>query len=151
MVSQFSVSELVPHSDSMILLDSIESYSEHQLTASVNITESSMFAETAGVPAWVGVEYMGQAIAAMAGATARERAEPIRIGFLVSSRRYEPVVSHFTVGSSLTISVQAVTFNTTGLRVFECSIYSDGICLVTANLNVYMPEDVDAFIKENTQ
>ena len=39
--------------------------------------------------AWVGLEYMAQAIGAYAGYTARLRGEPVRIGYLLGTRRYE--------------------------------------------------------------
>ncbi|MBR9911166.1 MAG: 3-hydroxylacyl-ACP dehydratase [Gammaproteobacteria bacterium] len=133
----------------MILLDSIESCFENGLTAILHIRDDLLFATDEGVPAWVGLEYMGQAIAAFAGVNARQNNEPVRIGFLVSCRRYEPLVSYFSLGMSLTIRVEAVTFNTTGLRVFECSISAGKQCLVTANLNVYMPEDAGTFIRES--
>jgi len=147
----YPVQDLIPHSDDMVLLDKIESYAEHRLQASLTITGDSLFAEDEGVPAWVGLEYMGQAIAALAGITARNRGEPVRVGFLVSTRRYEPEVSHFSCGSQLTITVEVVTFNTTGLRVFECSIYDEAYCLVKANLNVYMPENIEEFMKESSK
>jgi len=147
----YPVQDLIPHSDDMVLLDKIESYTEHRLQASLTITADSLFAEDEGIPAWMGLEYMGQAIAAMAGITARNRGEPVRVGFLVSTRRYEPEVSHFSCGSQLTITVEVVTFNTTGLRVFECSIYDKAYCLVKANLNVYMPENIEEFMKESSK
>lgn len=143
------VHSLIPHSDTMVLLDQILSRHEHGLTASVTITSDSLFAEAEGVPSWIGLEYMGQAIAAFAGITAREQNEPVRIGFLVSTRRYEPSIAHFTPGMSLIISIEAITFNTTGLRVFECSIAHNQQQLVSANLNVFMPEDINAFMKES--
>ena len=148
---QHPIHDLLPHSAPMVFLERIVSYDEHRLCATVPITADSVFAEAEGVPAWVGLEYMGQAIAALAGIHARANNEPVRLGFLVSSRSYKPQVSHFAPGWELTITIEAVTLNTTGLRVFECSIYNADNCLVTANLNVYMPDDVDAFMKESSQ
>jgi predicted hotdog family 3-hydroxylacyl-ACP dehydratase len=150
MTVDYAVEELLPHSGPMVLLSRILCCGEHSLSAQVEIAADSLFAEPEGVPAWVGLEYMGQAIAAMAGVHARQKNEAVRIGFLVSTRRYEPLVSHFAPGSTLTVSIAAVTFNTSGLRVFECSIYNGDLCLVRANLNVYMPEDTAAFMKENS-
>ncbi len=150
MTVDYAVQDLLPHSEPMVLLTRILCCGENSLSAEVVISADSLFAEPEGVPAWVGLEYMGQAIAAMAGVHAREKNEAVRIGFLVSTRRYEPVASHFPLGAELTVQIAAATFNTSGLRVFECSIYNGDLCLVTANLNVYMPEDVAAFMKENS-
>jgi predicted hotdog family 3-hydroxylacyl-ACP dehydratase len=132
----------------MSLLDSIESYSEDGLIASVTIREDSQFITARGVPAWVGIEYMGQAIAAVAGARARDNSEPVQIGFLVSSRRYKSSVSFFEIGDQLQVDVSQVTDNAIGLQVFKCRISADNI-EVTANLNVYLPDDVEAFLKES--
>lgn len=130
----------------MSLLDSIESVGERSLSALVTIREDSLFCEAAGVPAWVGIEYMGQAIAAWAGVGARQRGEPVKIGFLVSCRRYHPPVSYFPLGATLRVTASQVTDSVTGLQVFECSIQHDEM-KIQANLNVFMPEDVTEFLE----
>jgi predicted hotdog family 3-hydroxylacyl-ACP dehydratase len=150
-ISTLAVRDLIPHADPMVLLDRIESWHKHGLVASLTIREDSLFAEAQGVPAWIGLEYMGQAIAAFGGLGARQHNLPVRIGFLVSTRRYQPQVSHFPPGALLTVAVNAVTFNTTGLRVFECAIHCQDEVVVTANLNVYMPEDVTAFMEDQNR
>lgn len=152
-MNQYSVLDVVPHDAPMSLLDSIASYDDEALTASVKIREDSQFIRPEGVPAWVGIEYMGQAIAAFAGVQARDKGQAVKIGFLVSSRRYKSSVSHFECGTELRIHVVQVTDNTVGLRVFQCRISGEGVD-VSANLNVYMPDDVEAFLsgtqKEST-
>ena len=144
------VKDLVPHSDDMVLLDSADLWHEQGLTASLEIRKDSLFYEPQGVPTWVGLEYMGQAIAAYAGFAARQDNAPVRIGFLVSCRRYEPTIDFFTLGTKLSIEVEAITFSDTGLQVFECVIMAAGDTVVKANLNVYMPDDVAAFMEENS-
>ena len=141
-----ALQQLLPHDHPMILLDEVISCDDHSLTASVTIRHDSLFMEPQGVPSWVGIEYMGQAIAAHAGVCARRDGQPVRIGFLVSTRRYEPGCSHFPVGSTLEITVSALTFNTTGLQVFECRITGSEIS-VAANLNVFVPDDAGVFLQ----
>lgn len=148
MICDYPIDSLLPHSAPMVLLDQVECVRDHGLTASLTIRPESLFCESSGVPAWVGMEYMGQTIAAYAGLLARNRGETVRIGFLVSCRRYEPTVSFFAPGAKLSVSADAVTLNDTGLRVFECGIYHGETQLVCANLNVYMPADASAFIKD---
>jgi len=145
-----NIRDLIPHDHPMVLLDRIESCRVRGLTASVVIREDSLFAESAGVPSWVGLEYLGQAIAAYAGVCARRDDQPVRIGFLVSTRRYEPGCSHFPLGAKLMVAVDAVTDNDTGLQVFAGSISAPGLA-VSANLNVYMPDDIEKFMEESTQ
>lgn len=144
------IHELIPHDVPMVLLDRVVAADDQGLTATVAIRPESLFAEAAGVPAWVGIEYMGQAIAAWAGVRARQRGEQVRIGFLVSTRRYEPGCSHFPAGLELTVHVAPVTDNDVGLQVFQCTLSGPGIKIL-ANLNVYMPENVEAFLQENEQ
>jgi predicted hotdog family 3-hydroxylacyl-ACP dehydratase len=140
----YNILNVVPHGMPMSLLDDIEDYSDNGLVAKVTISEDSMFCESDGVPAWVGVEYMGQAIGAYAGVKARIANRPVKIGFLVSTRRYESPCSHFPVGTSLTISVDQITDSTIGLQVFACRITGKNI-EIQANLNVLMPENLDDF------
>ena len=90
---------------------------------------------------------MGQAIAAFAGVRARQRQEPVKIGFLVSSRRYECALSHFPFGMLIGVHIREVTASETGLQVFECALSSAGEELVKANLNVFLPEDATEFIE----
>ncbi len=147
MKPEYNIIDVVPHGQSMSLLDSIEDYSDKSLVAMVTITENSLFCESKGVPAWVGVEYMGQAIAAYAGVGARKSNRPVKIGFLVSTRRYESPCSYFPVGMTLSVSVNQITENITGLQVFDCRLTAKDI-EIQANLNVYMPENIQAFFEE---
>lgn len=147
MKSEYNIIDVIPHGQSMSLLDSIEGYSDKSLVAIVTIRDDSLFCDSKGVPAWVGVEYMGQAVAAYAGVGARKSNLPVKIGFLVSTRRYESPCSYFPVGMTLSVSVNQITENITGLQVFDCRIAGKDI-EIQANLNVYMPENIQAFFEE---
>lgn len=140
------VTKLVPHDGDMVLIETIESRSDHGLIASLEVGKNPLFVEQKGVPTWVGLEYMGQAVAAFAGLTARDSNLPVKIGFLVSARKYEPTLSHFQVGTKLLIEVNEVILNNSGLRVFECAIRCDTAVIVSTNLNVYMPNDIESFM-----
>ena len=146
MKKNFRILDVVPHQTPMSLLDTVESYSDKTLVSSVTIKEDSLFYEELGVPAWVGLEYMGQSIAAFGGVEARNEGRPVKIGFLVSSRRYESPQSHFKLGSKLIVFVEKVINNPYGLSVFNCSItWSDFI--IQANLNVFLPDKVEEFLE----
>ena len=71
LTSTYSVDALVPHAGSMSLLDEITGFGEEWLSAAVNITATSTFADEQGVPAWIGIEYMAQCIAAFSGVQER--------------------------------------------------------------------------------
>lgn len=146
MKKNFRILDVVPHQTPMSLLDTVESYSDKTLVSSVTIKEDSLFFEELGVPTWVGLEYMGQSIAAFGGVEARNEGRPVKIGFLVSSRRYESPQSHFKLGSKLIVFVEKVINNPYGLSVFNCSItWSDFI--IQANLNVFLPDKVEEFLE----
>lgn len=144
-----AIRDLLPHDAPMILLDEVVEVRDTGLTARVTITPQSLFADEQGVPAWVGLEYMGQAIAAYAGAQARRKGEPVRIGFLVSTRRYESGCAHFPLGAELTVAAEAVAESSQGLSVFECTLRGPGLD-ASANLNVYQPPNIEAFMREST-
>jgi predicted hotdog family 3-hydroxylacyl-ACP dehydratase len=62
---------------------------------------------------------------------------PIRLGFLLGTRRYYSNVAAFSVGVRLTIHVEKI-LQDDNLGVFDCRIQGDGV-EVTAKLNVYQP------------
>jgi predicted hotdog family 3-hydroxylacyl-ACP dehydratase len=148
-IEQFPLRDLLPHDHPMILIDAIESVREQGLTASVTVRPDALFIEPQGIPAWVGIEYMGQAVAAHAGYCALRDGRPVRIGLLVGTRRYDPGCTHFPLGARLEIAVDAVTASLDGLQVFECRITGAGVS-VEANLNVFMPDNVDEFLRRTT-
>ena len=130
---------LVPHAGSMVLLDRVISADAENLCAEVHIRPDSLFCAAEGVGAWIGIEYMAQAIGAYAGYTARLRGEPVKIGFLLGARRYECSRPIFPVGTVLRIHVRRVLQNENGLGSFECRIDNEDGPLATANLTVYQP------------
>src|SRR4051794_36950588 len=113
---------LVPHAGPMVLLDKVISVDADALCAEVTIRADSQFCGAEGVGAWVGIEYMAQAIAAHAGYAARLRGEPVKIGFLLGSRRYVCTRPVFTVGSVLRVYIARLLLAENGLGAFECRI-----------------------------
>ena len=89
------------------------------------------------MPAWVGIEYMAQTIAAHAGYEARLRGEPPAIGFLLGTRAYRSELGEFSLGSILTISVEPLVADPK-LGAFKCAIAIDGV-VATAVVNIYQP------------
>ena len=102
------IQTLVPHSGQMVMLDRALSADTDNLCAEVRIHAGSMLADETGVGAWVGIEYMAQAIAAHAGWLALERGAAVKVGFLLGSRKYEAKVARFVPGSVLRVHVHRV-------------------------------------------
>ena len=68
MTAQLSLSDLLPHRPPMLLVDKlIKVEADRSETEIVISSHSSFFVEDLGVPAWIGIEYMGQTAATIAG------------------------------------------------------------------------------------
>ncbi|MGV8894132.1 MAG: 3-hydroxylacyl-ACP dehydratase [Burkholderiaceae bacterium] len=146
---------LVPHAGPMILLDRVIAVNAETLCAEVTIGPNTLFCDGQGVGAWVGVEYMAQAIAAYAGYAAYLCGNSAKVGFLLGSRRYECSRPYFALGSILHVHVQRVLQNENGLGAFECRIdYANDplevidVVAATATITVFQPENVSEFLQE---
>jgi 3-oxoacyl-[acyl-carrier-protein] synthase-1 len=144
------VADLLPHSGQMVLLDSVFSVDDDNLCAEVRIRPDSMFCDGTAVGAWVGIEYMAQAIAAHAGWLARRRGDGVKVGFLLGSRKYEASVPAFAVDSVLHVHVHRALQGDNGLGAFECRIDHGTDTLATATVTVYQPDNVNEFLKGGT-
>jgi predicted hotdog family 3-hydroxylacyl-ACP dehydratase len=131
------IAELIPHSGRMVLLDRIIDFDEQSLSAELTVRNDSLLSDDKCVPAYAGIEYMAQAIAVYAGIQAKQAGEPIKIGFLLGTRRYVSNVGSFAVGTLLTIQVIKI-IQDDKLGVFDCKIHATGI-EITASLTVYQP------------
>lgn len=146
-MTEYRFEELVPHAAPMALLDQVERSDRDSCCASLVIRDGAPFVEASGVPGWVGIEYMAQAVGAFAGIQARQSGSPVRIGFLVGSRRYRCEREYFAVGEKLLVSVKQEIAGENGLSVFACAISDDnGNILAEANLNVFQPDDPESFL-----
>ena len=131
------VAELIPHSGKMVWLDRIVDCDDNSLSAEFVVRANGLLGNDETIPAWAGIEYMAQAIAAYAGIISMRAGEPVKPGFLLGTRRYSSTVAEFKVGSTLTVRVEKIIQDNT-LGAFECKIQGDGV-EVSANLNVYQP------------
>jgi predicted hotdog family 3-hydroxylacyl-ACP dehydratase len=151
-MSLASISDMVPHSGTMSLLDGVLAADAESLSAEVAIRADSMFCQDGKVGAWIGIEYMAQAVAAHAGHCARLRGEPVKLGFLLGSRRYHCAVASFPAGSVLKVHVQRALQGDNGLGAFECRIddSASGQTLAHATVTVYQPDNVDEFLRRSS-
>ncbi len=98
--------ELVPHAHPMILIDSISEPEPEGLSATVRISEDCPFYEAPhGVPSYVGIEYVAQTVAALAGLKAKRAGRSVELGFLLGTRRLQATQPYFALGSELSIRV----------------------------------------------
>ncbi len=137
MIDCTDITALIPHSGSMVLLDRIIDFDEYTLSAELVVRGDNLLGNDKTVPAWAGIEYMAQAIAAYAGIKSKLAGEPIKLGFLLGTRSYTSNVASFAVGTALTIQVKNI-IQDDKLGVFDCKLRGDGV-EINANLNVYQP------------
>ncbi|WP_409522556.1 hotdog family protein [Nitrincola sp. MINF-07-Sa-05] len=150
MITGYDIEAVLPHAHPMILLSEFVEAGESHAHCRVTVAPDSPFFDpaTESVPSYVGVEYMAQTIAAFAGANALASGEEVKIGFLLGCRKYQPEVTRFYQGSVLEVRAEKLMMDESGLSVFACRIDQDDKLLVEARLNVFQPEDHQAWLAE---
>jgi predicted hotdog family 3-hydroxylacyl-ACP dehydratase len=133
------IGDLLPHGPRMTVVDRLVSYTPARSVVAAVVNERSMFFDRTGVPAWAGIEYMSQAVAAHAGFESRLRGEPPAVGFILGTRAYESFVLEFPNGCTLTIGVEPQP-SEGGFGAFSCAIETDRV-VATAVINVYRPSE----------
>lgn len=130
--------DYLPHRPPMLLLSRVLAVSKGEASAEVDITaNSSFFSAGKGVPAWIGVEYMGQTAALIAGYQQQHGLLGARMGFLLGTRRYHTAQPWFSMGACLRVDcVQAAVVGET-LATFDCKITDEGEEIATARLSVF--------------
>ena len=145
-----AVERLVPHRGAMSWLDRVIHCDADGVIAEATIRADHLLADddAPGLPAWVGIEYMAQGIAAWAGGRALSRGEPVKPGFLLGTRRYQARLDGFPLGSLLRIEARRELFGDNGLGLFACRLFCDGEECASANVSVFEPPDAQAFLGE---
>src|SRR3954462_8869344 len=118
----YRVEELVPHRGSLCLLDSIDDYGNDWLRASVTTRPATAFATEAGIPGWVGIEYMAQAASAFGGIEQVQRGERPSIGLLIGARYYRCMQDNFLFGTPLDVFAQIAMRDAEDFAAYDCRI-----------------------------
>jgi predicted hotdog family 3-hydroxylacyl-ACP dehydratase len=141
------IEQLVPHKPPMILIDRLIDATEMASTCEVTITPQTLFIESAGVPAFVGLEYMAQAVAAYGGYKAYLAGQPIGHGFLLGTPQFKTDCQFFRCGQTLQIQVTHV-WGDHELTQFQCTIQDAlaGTLLQRAELTVFKPQDLASYL-----
>lgn len=145
-----SISELVPHRGPMLLIDRLLEDDAEMIRVEAEVKPGQLFLTPEGLPAWVGIELMAQTVAAWAGLRSREKNEPVQLGFLLGTRRYECSVPAFPLGARLEIEGRQELVGANGLGVFACRLSLRGELLATAQLNAFQPPDVAEYLRGRT-
>ncbi|MGE3538580.1 MAG: 3-hydroxylacyl-ACP dehydratase [Candidatus Tectimicrobiota bacterium] len=141
------IEQLLPHRPPMILLDRLVQVTAGTSTCEVTIRPESLFLEPSGMPSFVGLEYMAQAVAAYGGYQAYLAGEPVAVGFLLGTSALQSACQFFDLGQTLWIQVTHV-WGDHELMQFHCTITdaASGRPLQEADLNVFKPKDLQAYL-----
>ena len=147
------IAPLLPHSGRMVLLDSITDYGEHHLTATASVGENHILLQNGRLPCMLGMEIMAQGIGALTGCHSINAGRPIRLGFLLGTRKLNLFADSIPLHTRLSVRVQESMMDNTGFGVFDCSLHwtdapdnqrhllpANGL-LIQAALNVYSPQN----------
>lgn len=151
---QWPLAELLPHAAPMILLSRALAWQDDRLLAEIDISAASHLYDERrnGVPTYVCIEYMAQAIAALAGCRALTSGEPVKVGFLLGSRKLQLHQPLLAVGQRVQVEVVRLLQDPDGLSVFEGQLRDgSGQLLAEANVNVFQPDNAEAFIHGTAQ
>lgn len=143
--------QVLPQRAPMLLVEQV-GYGPDHGEASLTIRSDSMYCDGIhGVPAWVGIEYMAQAIAVYSGVELLQRGEPIKIGLLIGTRRYDSAVPMFAIGTQLKIIARLQDREDAGISMFSCEIRDGENVLAHGDIKAYRPEDIHAFLGTSAQ
>ncbi len=147
-----AVERLVPHRGGMLWIDRVIHCDAEGVAAEAIVQAHHLLADEndPGLPAWMGIEYMAQAIAAWAGGRALARSEAIKPGFLLGTRRYECRRAWLAFGLRLRIECRCELMGDNGLGLFACKLLDGDEEIATANVSVFEPPDPDAFLDDPT-
>jgi predicted hotdog family 3-hydroxylacyl-ACP dehydratase len=146
------IESLIPHRGAMRLLDRVLEVDGEHVLAEVDVPFDGLFVRDGQVPSWVGIEYMAQAVAAWAGARARQQGGAPRPGLLLGTRRYEVQCDGFASGATQRVEARCELIAANGLGQFDCRIALDGRELAVARISVLDPPDgADALLKPGAE
>lgn len=139
--------QLLPHRPPMILIDRMIDATDAGSTCEVTIGPQTLFMEPGGVPAFVGLEYMAQAVAAYGGYKSYLAGEPMAMGFLLGIPQLKTYCQLFDCGQTLQVQVTHV-WGDNELMQFHCTIHDalTGKLLQQAELTVFKPGDLQSYL-----
>ena len=140
-IRDVAVERLLIHKPPILMIDRAVSHATDGVTCEVEIRPDNIFCTDAGVPAFVAVEFMAQAIGVFDGWHRIQHNGVPRIGYLVGTRQLDLYCDYFSPGQVLTIGANLV-WDGVHLVQFRCYT-ADKIRnaeLARATINVYSPD-----------
>lgn len=142
----YAVETLLPQSQQMVLIDQVIQANDEFVVVELTVRDDGLFSDSDHtVPAWVGLEYMAQAVAAYSGYHRKLKGQAIELGFLLGTRFYECSADHFKCGDRLTVRAEKIIEAANDMVVFDCHLTGQQMT-AQAKLNLLMPSDAQRFL-----
>ncbi|MCX2524945.1 ApeP family dehydratase [Larsenimonas rhizosphaerae] len=136
------IAGLVPHSGPMCLLDSVTHADAAGLSAMVTPAHDAMFMTPDGLPGWIGLEWMAQAVAAWGYLTADTgQEEAPRKGLLLGASRLQLFEHYLQPGTTYRVDITPGFVADNGLGTFDGAIFKTDARVAEATLKIFQPSD----------
>lgn len=112
----------LPHRPPMLLVNKILEVSESHAITEVWIDEHAPFISEYGVSAAIGIEYMGQTAALIAGYQLEQGTTEPHLGFLLGTRAYTTELAYFPLNTVLQVECREKALVGNSLATFDCTI-----------------------------
>jgi predicted hotdog family 3-hydroxylacyl-ACP dehydratase len=146
-VARIPMEELLLQRHEMLLIERVVEFGPSHVEVSTRVPQNHPLVEgPRGMPAWVGIELMAQAVSVFSALELRAQGLAPRIGLLLGARRFEARSRYFRVGATLNVVATLVLRDAAGLGVFECTIHEQGSLRAQGQVKGYMPDDIDEFL-----
>ena len=116
-----SVSQLIPHTEPMILIDRLVAWSPGRATCGLQVRAGAPFVEGDALETAFTLEHMAQSVAVCLGYEAYRGGRQTRTGMIVSCRGFEIHEPRVAVGVELTIEASRLQSNDSTSH-FECVV-----------------------------
>ncbi|HZF15176.1 MAG TPA: hypothetical protein VE046_04460 [Steroidobacteraceae bacterium] len=145
--AQPAITELVLQRGDMLLIDRVVYGDNERVEVVARFRPNHPFVGPRGIPCWVGVELMAQAVAAFSGLQLRANGNRPRIGLLLGTRSFVAHAPYFPAGVDLTIVAELVLRDGEGIGVFDCTIQRGAERFAEAQLKGLAPADLTPFLE----
>jgi predicted hotdog family 3-hydroxylacyl-ACP dehydratase len=150
MSAQDEILALVPHRRPLLLIDTVVERGPTHLVVRTEVRPARW--SPCGLPSYVAIEMIAQAIAAFeTSRSPRDDGKPA-IGVLLGTRLCKSAKAHLPAGAQLRIRVEERMSDPSGFGAFQGTVSADtGEVLVEALVKVYRPEDFWAYLSTSPQ
>ncbi|MBN2527372.1 MAG: hypothetical protein JXR76_13335 [Deltaproteobacteria bacterium] len=148
-ISDVPIARLLAHRPPILMLDKAVAHTDNGVICEVEIRSDHVFFTPNGVPAYVAVEFMAQAIGVYDGWFRYQHQRPPRIGYLVGTRQLTLNCDYFAEGQVLKIEAN-LAWDGVNLVQFRCAVKDKATEaeLASATINVYSPTRDSSDLKE---